>query len=69
MYLDHTYSVFYNLEISVFIGNFLKEKNEILGLGDQNRKKTKIWDSYFVERSILRRLAYFDSILFENWTF
>ena len=69
MYLDHIYSGFLdNLKISDFIGNYFW-KIEILNFGGQNRKISKIRDSHFVERSILRRLAFFDCVLLQNWTF
>ena len=32
----------------------------------QNKKISKIRDSYFVERLILRRLAFFDCVLLQN---
>ena len=68
MYLSHIFRFFDNLKISAFIGNYFW-KIEILNFGGQNRKISKIRDSHFVERSILRRLAFFDCVLLQNWTF
>ena len=58
MYLDRIYSVFLdNLIMLDFIGNYFW-KNETLNFEGQNRNKSKIRDCYFVERWILRRLAF-----------
>ena len=58
MYIDHIYFGFSDdLKISDFIGNYFW-KTEILNFGGQNRKISKIRDSHFVERSILRLLAF-----------
>ena len=39
-----------------------------MNFGGQNRKISKIRDSRFLERSILRRLAFFDYVLLQNWS-
>ena len=64
---SHTF-FFDNLKVSDFIGNY-SSKVEILSFGGQNLKISKIRDNHFVERSILHRLAFFDRVLLQNWTF
>ena len=66
MYLEHMYSNFLNnltiwiLEVTIF------EKLKFWILGVKIKKISKIRDSHFVERSILRRLAFFDCVLLQN---
>ena len=69
MYLDHIYSAFFGwLKKFDFISSYFW-KIDILNFWDQNRKISKIRDSHFVELSILRRLAFFDCVLPQNWAF
>ena len=68
MYLDNIYSVFLDTcKMLSFTGNYYG-KVESLGFGSQNKKISKIRESHFVKRSILRRLEFFDCILLQNWT-
>ena len=66
MYLDRIYSSFLdNLKILDFIGNYFG-KIKILNFGGQNRYISKIRGGHFVERSILRRLAFFGCVLLQK---
>ena len=69
MYVDHIYSgCLDNVKNLDFIGNYFW-KFEILNFWGQIRKISKIWESHFIERSILRRLAFLDCVLLQNWAF
>ena len=52
-----------NLKILDFIGNYFWKKNELFNLGGHNWQVSKIRDGHFVERSILRRLTFYDCVL------
>ena len=55
-------------EILVFIGNYFQKFNFWI-LSVKIEKTSKIQDSHFVKRLILRRLAFFDCVLLQNLTF
>ena len=56
---------FDNVKISDFIRNYIF-KNCFFKFWGSNQKISKIPDSHFVERSNLRRLAFFDCMLLQN---
>ena len=68
--LDHKYSVFFdNWKISDFIGNYVSKIAILFLWGGQNKKCQASEISIFLERSIIRSLTFFDSVVLQNWTF
>ena len=65
IYPNDIYSVFYNVKNFVFLCHYFSSI-VFVSFVDQNWKTSKIPDSHFVERSNLRRLAFFDCMLLQN---